>query len=55
MNNFSSLFEFGCTLFGYDKAKNMKNDYINIFYEDWKRNYSSITIEQYKLLLSFRG
>jgi len=55
MNNFASLFEFGCALFGYDNAKNMNNNYIKIFYEDWKTNYSSITIKQYKLLLSSRG
>ena len=55
MNNFATLFEFGCEMFGYDKAINMNNDYINMFYIDWKENYSMMSIEQYKSLLSGRG
>lgn len=55
MNNFATLFEFGCEMFGYDKAANMKNDYINMFYIDWKENYSKMSIKQYKSLLSGRG
>ena len=55
MNNFATLFEFGCEMFGYDKAVNMSSDYINMFYNDWKRNYSMISIKQYKSLLNVRG
>lgn len=55
MNNFSTLFQFGCDLFGYEKASKMNNDYINIFFNDWKDNYSSLTIVQYKNLLKTRG
>lgn len=55
MNNFSTLFQFGCDLFGYEKASKMNNDYINIFFNDWKDNYSSLTIVQYKNLLQTRG
>ena len=55
MNNFYTLFEFGCELFGYEKASKMSNEYINMFYNDWKEKYSSLSINQYKRLLTCRG
>lgn len=55
MNNFATLFEFGCEMFGYDKAINMSNEYIDMFYNDWKEKYSNMSIKQYKLLLNIRG
>ena len=55
MSNFATLFEFGCELFGYEKAIKTNSNYIDMFYKDWKLNYSSMTIEQYRLLLKVRG
>ncbi len=55
MNNFATLFEFGCELFGYNNVKSMSNDYIQNYYNDWKNNYSNITVKQYRSLLSSRG
>ena len=55
MDNFATLFEFGCEMFGYDKVINMNNSYIDNFYSDWKQNYSTISIKQYRLLLNKRG
>ena len=55
MNKFASLFEFGCEMFGYEKVINMNNEYINKFYDDWKQNYSMMSIKQYRLLLNGRG
>ncbi len=55
MNNFATLFEFGCEMFGYNKAIRMNNDYIVKFYNDWKQNYSKMSVNQYRLLLNGRG
>ena len=55
MDKFTTLFEFGCEMFGYDKATNMSNEHIDNFYSDWKQNYSKISVKQYRLLLSGRG
>ena len=55
MNNFATLFEFGCEIFGYEKAINMNSEHINTFYSDWKQNYSTMSIKKYRVLLNERG
>ena len=54
MSKFTTLFEFGCEIFGYNKAKKCSNDYIKVYYNDWKTNYPKTTIKQYKILLNKR-
>ncbi len=55
MDNFDGLFKFGCEIFGYDNAANMNTSYIKMYYNDWKNNYSNVSVKQYKSLLNSRG
>ena len=55
MNNFTTLFQFACEFFGYENISRINKEQIKMYYNDWKNNYSKITIEQYKLLLNIRG
>ena len=54
MSKFTTLFEFGCEIFGYNKAKKCSNDYLKVYYNDWKTNHPKTTIKQYKILLNKR-
>ena len=55
MNNFTTLFQFGCELFGQENIEKLSKDYIKMYYNDWKNNYSNVTVKQYKSLLNGRG
>ena len=54
MNKFATLFEFGCELFGYANANNLSKEYISKYYNDWKYNYTKMSIKQYKSLKKVR-
>lgn len=52
-NRFVTQFEFACEIFGYENAKSLNKNYIDMFYNDWK--LTSYSLNQYKKLLSTRG